>query len=84
MVFLGPPLIEHLPPSLLRPYPNNARTHSAKQIRQIARSIQRFGFTSPALVADDLTILAGHGRIEAAKQLGLETVPVIRLSHLGP
>jgi DNA modification methylase len=84
MVFLGSPLIEQLPPSLLRPYPNNARTHSAKQIRQIARSIQRFGFNNPVLVDDGLTIIAGHGRVEAAKQLGLKTVPVIRLSHLNP
>jgi DNA modification methylase len=66
----------------LRPHPRNARTHSRKQIRQIAESIRRFGFTNPVLIDDDGEIIAGHGRVEAAKLLGFETVPTVRLSHL--
>src|SRR5437016_4541852 len=74
--------IETIPVSALQPYAGNARTHSKKQIRQIAKSIKRFGFNNPVLVGDDLTIIAGHGRVEAAKLLGLTEVPVVRLSHL--
>ena len=69
-------------PRVLRPYARNARRHSKKQIRQIADSIQRFGFTNPVLVSDDGEIIAGHGRVEAAKLLGLDQVPTLRLSHL--
>lgn len=76
------PSIESVPVSVLRPYPGNARTHSRKQIRQIADSIQRFGFTNPVLVSDDNEIIAGHGRVVAAKELGINHVPVLRLSHL--
>ncbi len=68
----------------LRPYPGNARVHSKKQIRQIANSIQRFGFTNPILISDDDEIIAGHGRVMAAKELGLATVPTLKLSHLSP
>ena len=53
----------------------NARTHSKKQIRQIADSITTFGFTNPVLMDAENTILAGHGRVAAAKLLGMETVP---------
>jgi DNA modification methylase len=74
--------IEHLSPAGLRPYARNARTHSKKQVRQIADSIRRFGFTNPVLISDEAEIIAGHGRVEAAKLLGLETVPALRLSHL--
>jgi|SRR5581483_7449448 len=66
----------------LRPHPSNARTHSRKQIKQIARSIEQFGFCNPVLVDDGNHIIAGHGRVEAAKLLGLEAVPTCRLSHL--
>ena len=66
----------------LRPYPNNARTHSKKQIRQIARSIEKFGFCNPVLIDDGKQIIAGHGRVEAAKLLGIDAVPTCRLSHL--
>ena len=66
----------------LKPYPRNARTHSKKQIKQIASSIERFGFVNPVLIGDDGEIIAGHGRVEAAKQLGLTTVPTLALSHL--
>jgi DNA modification methylase len=78
----APRNLEARPPSELRPYSRNARTHSRKQIRQIADSIERFGFTNPVLVSDDGEIIAGHGRVEAAKLLGLPTVPTLRLSHL--
>jgi ParB-like chromosome segregation protein Spo0J len=66
----------------LRPYQGNPRTHSRKQVRQIADSIRRFGFTNPVLIGDDGEIIAGHGRVEAAKLLGLESVPTLRLAHL--
>ena len=66
----------------LSPYPRNARTHSKKQVRQIASSIERFGFTNPVLISDDGEIIAGHGRVEAAKLLGWKAVPNIALSHL--
>jgi ParB/RepB/Spo0J family partition protein len=66
----------------LRPNQRNSRTHSKKQIRQIANSILRFGWTYPILVDENNTILAGHGRYGAALQLGLREVPVILLSGL--
>jgi len=66
----------------LKPYPRNARTHSKKQLKQIAASIERFGFTNPVLVSDQGEIVAGHGRVEAAKLLGWKEVPTIALSHL--
>lgn len=74
--------IEHRSPSELRPYARNARTHSPKQITQIAASIRTFGFNNPVLIDKAGIIIAGHGRVEAAKQLNLDTVPVIRLEHL--
>jgi HPt (histidine-containing phosphotransfer) domain-containing protein len=73
---------ENRPTHSLRPYAGNARTHSPKQIKQIARSIERFGFNNPVLVDDDDQIIAGHGRVEAAKLLNMKTVPTVRLSHL--
>lgn len=66
----------------LKPYARNARTHSRKQVRQIAASIERFGFTNPVLISDDGEIIAGHGRVEAAKLLGWKKVPTLALSHL--
>jgi len=77
-----PVAIESLAVARLRPYHGNARTHSRKQIRQIADSIRKFGFTNPVLVSDDDEIIAGHGRVEAAKLMGLQSVPAVRLSHL--
>jgi DNA modification methylase len=65
----------------LTPYPGNARKHSRKQIRQVAKSIERFGFTNPVLIDDDGQIIAGHGRVEA-ELLGMQSVPTLRLSHL--
>lgn len=76
------PNVEMGPIVDLTPYANNARTHSSKQIAQIARSIERFGFTNPVLIADDGEIIADHGRVAASKELGLVEVPVIKLSHL--
>ncbi|MGH6826169.1 site-specific DNA-methyltransferase [Methyloceanibacter sp.] len=76
------PKIEMLPVTVLRPYSGNARRHSKKQIRQIADSITRFGFTNPVLVGDEGEIIAGHGRVMAAKELGLKAVPTLKLSHL--
>lgn len=66
----------------LTPRPSNPRTHTAKQVQQIADSIRRFGFTNPILVDDDNSVIAGHGRLEAAKQLGLDDVPTVRLSDM--
>jgi DNA modification methylase len=81
--------MQHLDPSIeqvsvrsLKPYPRNARRHSKDQIKQIAASIKRFGFNNPIIITDDGEIVAGHGRLAAAKLLGLETVPTLRLSHL--
>jgi hypothetical protein len=76
--------IAYLPPEQLRPAASNARTHSQKQLRQIAKSIARFGFINPVLISDDFEIIAGHGRVEAAKMLGLKQVPTVRLSNLSP
>jgi hypothetical protein len=66
----------------LKPYENNARTHSEEQVEQLTKSIKQFGFNNPILVQEDLTVVAGHGRLLAAKKLGLEKVPVIKLKHL--
>jgi DNA modification methylase len=74
--------VEMLPPTSLRPAPRNARTHSKKQIRQIAESIKRFKFINPVIIDDRRRIAAGHARAKAAKLLGLKHIPVIRVSHL--
>ena len=69
-------------PTDLIPYSNNARSHSKKQLRKLANSIRTFGFLIPIVVDPHGEIIAGHGRLEAAKLLGLETVPTIRIDHL--
>ncbi len=74
--------ITHQSFAALRPRATNPRTHSKKQIRQIAASIERFGFTNPILIDRAGGIIAGHGRVEAAKLLGLESVPTICLEDL--
>lgn len=71
-----------LPIAQLKPNPQNARTHSKHQLRQIAESIRVFGFTNPILIDKENTIIAGHGRVEAAKTLGMSQVPTIRLENL--
>lgn len=74
--------VEHWSLQRLIPYAKNARTHDDTQVSQIAGSIAEFGFVNPILVGDDNVIIAGHGRLMAAQQLGLDTVPVIVLNHL--
>jgi DNA modification methylase len=74
--------LEYLRPAALKPYARNARTHSKKQIRQIAASIEEFGFTNPILIDKLNTVLAGHGRLEAAKLLDMQTVPCVRLEYM--
>jgi len=74
--------LEFLPLEALVPYARNARTHSEEQIGQIAASISHFGFTNPVLVGADNDIIAGHGRVMAARQLGMAEVPCFRLGHL--
>lgn len=76
--------IELWPVERLVPFENNARTHSAEQLAQIQASIREFGFTAPILVDGESGILAGHGRLEAAKALGMIEVPVVVLDHLTP
>jgi DNA modification methylase len=74
--------IEYLPIEDLIPSPNNARTHSRKQIRLIADSIRQFGMVTPVGIGPDNALIYGHARVEAAKLAGLDKVPVVRLDHL--
>ncbi|MEG9883729.1 MAG: ParB N-terminal domain-containing protein [Hyphomicrobiales bacterium] len=74
--------VEQWPADRLLPYAANARTHSDDQVAQIAGSIAEFGFNVPCLVDEKGVLIAGHGRLLAARNLGLDTVPVIRLEHL--
>ncbi|MHB1266406.1 MAG: site-specific DNA-methyltransferase [Acidithiobacillus ferriphilus] len=76
------PTIKTVSVDVLIPYARNARTHSDAQVAQIAASIKEFGWTNPVLVDGENGIIAGHGRILAARKMGLKTVPVIELSHL--
>jgi hypothetical protein len=76
--------IEYVDVSGLRPFPRNARTHTKKQIRQIANSIKQFGVTNPVLIDDDKAILAGHGRLDAAKLPDMRSIPCVRLSSMTP
>ena len=76
--------VERWPLDRLIPHARNARTHSEAQVAQIAGSIAEFGFVNPVLVGDDGVLVAGHGRILAARKLGLAEVPVIVLAHLTP
>lgn len=74
--------IEYVPIGDLKPYENNAKIHTDEQIEQIKKSIQEFGFNDPIAVWKDGEIIEGHGRLFAAKQLGLKEVPIIRLDNL--
>ena len=74
--------VEYRPISALIPYARNARTHSEEQVAQIVASIEEFGWTNPVLVDEKGGIVAGHGRVLAAKQLGIEQVPCIKLAGL--
>jgi DNA modification methylase len=74
--------IQYIEVNKLIPYANNARTHDDNQVTQIASSIKEFGFNNPILIDDNNGIIAGHGRLMAAKKLGLVEAPTIKLSHL--
>src|SRR3954470_11821659 len=76
--------LEFWPVERLIPSPRNARTHSDAQVAEIAGSIRAFGFTNPILVSEDGDVVAGHGRLAAARLLGLTEVPVIPLRDLTP
>ena len=76
------PILELVPIGDLKPSPKNPRTHSKKQIEQIKKSVLEFGFTSPALIDENNRLLAGHGRVEAAKLAGLISIPCVRLTHM--
>ena len=76
------PLLEFVAVGDLKPSPKNPRTHTKKQIEQIKKSILEFGFTSPALFDENNRVLAGHGRLEAAKLVGLTSIPCVRLTHM--
>ena len=75
-------LIEQISIETLIPYANNARTHSEAQVAQIAASIREFGFNNPVLIDEQSSIIAGHGRVLAARKLELDSIPCIRLNHL--
>ena len=74
--------VEYRPIEALIPFARNPRTHSDEQVEQIAASIKEFGFTNPILIDSKQGIIAGHGRFAAAKELGMDKVPCIDLSHL--
>lgn len=76
--------IEIVSIAAIKPYANNARTHSHRQVQRIVESIKQFGFTNPLLIDDVGEIIAGHGRFAAAQRLKLAELPVIRLNHLDP
>jgi len=78
----APERIEHWPIAKLQAYARNAKTHGADQVAKIAASMAEFGWTVPCLVAEDGELIAGHGRVLAATQLGLTEAPVIVLGHL--
>ena len=78
----APERIEQWPLSRLQPYARNAKVHGAEQVARLAASMAEFGWTVPCLVAEDGELIAGHGRVLAATQLGLTEAPVIVLGHL--
>lgn len=82
MTAVTSPRLEMLSPASLRAHRNNPRTHSKAQVEQIRCSIERFGFTNPILVDGQDNIIAGHGRVAAAKLLGLERVPALRIEGM--
>jgi DNA modification methylase len=81
-----PPLVQitYRSPEELKPRRSNPRTHDARQVRQIATSIEKFGFVNPILVDGRNELIAGHGRLAAAKLLGMGDVPTLRVDHLTP
>ncbi|HZC44311.1 MAG TPA: ParB/Srx family N-terminal domain-containing protein, partial [Acidobacteriaceae bacterium] len=74
--------ITYLRTASLKPDPRNPRVHSEKQVRQIAHSIESFGFNVPLLIDDQQKVIAGHGRLLVACKMGWDTVPATKLSHL--
>jgi ParB-like chromosome segregation protein Spo0J len=74
--------VETVPVSTLKPYPRNPRTHSKKQLCQIADSIRCFGWTNPILIDANGGVIAGHGRLEAARLLGVDCAPTIRIEDM--
>lgn len=74
--------IQYVSPDRFRPYAGNARSHSRKQLKLIADSIKRFGFTNPILISDDFEVVAGHGRLQAAKSLDMKLVPAVVIGSL--
>jgi ParB-like chromosome segregation protein Spo0J len=78
----GPVRVEQVPVERLQPAARNPRTHSKGQLDKLMHSIRTFGFVNPILADDGGRIIAGHGRWEAAKRMGLPAVPVVRISHL--
>jgi len=74
--------IIYQPPAALKPRKSNPRTHSKAQLKQIADSIRTFGFINPVLVDEENRLIAGHGRLEAAQQIGMETIPTVCLAGM--
>ena len=74
--------IEYLSPDEIKPYENNAKLHPAEQVEQIKKSIEQFGFNDPVAIWKDNVVIEGHGRLIAALELGLDSIPVIRLDGL--
>ena len=81
-VALGPQVIEHIPVTMLRVNPRNARRHPTEQIRQLTSSIAGLGFIGVLVVDEEGMVLAGHGRLEAARACGMTEVPCVRIKHL--
>src|SRR5258706_4376167 len=79
---MGSLSITYLKISELKSYARNARTHTRKQIRQIAASMREFGFLNPIIVDENYQIIAGQGRVEAAKLMGFTEVPTVQIGHL--
>ena len=79
-----PEFIDQVPVGDLIPYDKNPRIHSTVQLERLVDSLKEFGFTNPILIDEDKNVIAGHGRLEAAKIAGLKTVPTITLAHLTP
>jgi hypothetical protein len=84
LIQLPPLKVSYKDPARLRPRDCNPRTHTPKQIRQIAASIKEFGFINPVLIDGSGGIIAGHGRVEAAKLLGMADIPAVCVGHLTP
>lgn len=74
--------VEYIPIDSIKAYSNNTKIHAAKQLAQIKRSIEEFGYTAPVLVDEELELIAGHGRVAAARMVGMTEIPAIRLAHL--